>query len=267
MDLSQIKLVVTDMDGTLLNSKHEVSPLFFELFRELQQKNLLFAAASGRQYNSIVDKLYPIRNDIIIIAENGGFAMQNGTEIVSTPLDPEIRNRALEVLDGVPGIHAVLCGKQKAYLEERSSGFVDKLKEYYTDYAILPDLRAHEGEIMKIAVYHHESSEKYIYPAVAQFESELKVKVSGEFWVDLSHKDAHKGHALQKIQEQYNIAPSETLVFGDYNNDLEMMALSDFSVAMQNAHPNILKAARYTTLSNDAYGVERVLEKLLEAIA
>jgi hypothetical protein len=266
MDLSQIKLVVTDMDGTLLNSRHEVSPLFFELFRELRQKNMLFVAASGRQYNSIVDKLYPIRQEIIIIAENGGFAMQNGTEIISTPLDLDIRNRALEVLDGVQDIHAVLCGKQKAYLDERSSGFVDKLKEYYTDYEVLPDLKAHKGQIMKIAVYHSESSEKYIYPAVAQFESELKVKVSGEFWVDLSHKDAHKGHALQKIQQQYNIGPSETLVFGDYNNDLEMMALSDYSVAMQNSHPNILKAARYTTLSNDALGVERVLEKLLEAI-
>jgi Cof subfamily protein (haloacid dehalogenase superfamily) len=267
MDLSRIKLIVTDMDGTLLNSRHEVSPLFFELFRELKRKDMLFAAASGRQYNSIVDKLYSIRKDIIIIAENGGFAMQNGTEIVSTPLERGIRNRALEVLDGVSGIHPVLCGKQKAYLDEASSGFVGKLKEYYTDYEVLPDLKAHQGEIMKIAVYHPESSEKYIYPAVAQFEDELKVKVSGEFWVDLSHKNAHKGYALEKIQQQYNIGPAETLVFGDYNNDLEMMALSEYSVAMANAHPNILKAARYTTSSNDAFGVERVLEMLLEAVS
>lgn len=264
MDLSEIKLVVTDMDGTLLNSKHEVSPLFFDLFRQLKEKKILFAAASGRQYNSIVDKLWPIKDDIIIIAENGGFAMHNGTELVSTPLMEGLKNNILESLEAVVQAHAVLCSKNKAYIA-RASGVIEaKLREYYTEYEILDDLKSFEGEIMKIAVYHNESSEEYIYPAVRHFEDVLKVKVSGENWVDLSHKDAHKGFALKKIQEQHNIAARETLVFGDYNNDLEMLALADFSFAMANAHPNVLQAANFRTSSNDAYGVERILERLLE---
>jgi len=82
--------------------------------------------------------------------------------------------------------------------------------------------------------------------------------------VDLSHRDAHKGFALKRIQDDYGISPSETLVFGDYNNDLEMMALSEYSVAMENAHPNVLNAAKYRTLSNDSLGVERILQKLVE---
>ena len=65
MDLSQIKMVVTDMDGTLLNSKHEVSPRFFEIFEELKKKDIIFVAASGRQYNSMVAKLESIKTDII----------------------------------------------------------------------------------------------------------------------------------------------------------------------------------------------------------
>jgi HAD superfamily hydrolase (TIGR01484 family) len=73
MDLSRVKMVVTDMDGTLLNSNHEVSNRFFELYAALKQRGILFVAASGRQYNSIVDKLGPIKNEIIVIAENGGF--------------------------------------------------------------------------------------------------------------------------------------------------------------------------------------------------
>lgn len=266
MDLSGIKLVVSDMDGTLLNSQHEVSPLFFELFRELQRKQILFVAASGRQYNSIAEKLGPIREEIIIIAENGGFAMHKGREIVATPLDQMVRKRILRVLGGVAAIHPVLCGKDKAYIHTDSIGFLEKLKEYYTDYEVLDDLQAHAGEIMKIAVYHYENSEKYIYPAVKHFEGELKVKVSGENWVDLSHINAHKGYALQKIQEEYGIGPAETLVFGDYNNDLEMMALSNYSIAMENAHPKVLEAARYRTLSNDALGVERVLQQLVAAV-
>ena len=74
MDLSKVKLVVSDMDGTLLNSKGEISDLFFELFHKLKKQNIHFCAASGRQYHSIVHKLAIIKDDIFIIAENGGIA-------------------------------------------------------------------------------------------------------------------------------------------------------------------------------------------------
>ncbi len=263
MDLSNIKLVVTDMDGTLLNSNHEVSDRFFSLFEELKKRNILFAAASGRQYNSIVDKLGPIKEDIIVIAENGGFAMQNGKELVSTPLDNASKNEILQVLDTVNHVHPVLCGKDNAYLLGDSEQFVNKLREYYSEFEILEDLKSFNGEILKIAIYHFESSEKYIYPYVKHLEGKLKVKVSGENWVDISSPDAHKGYALQKVQQLNHISPAETLVFGDYNNDLEMLALADYSFAMANAHPNVIAAANYRTASNDEGGVEIILERLL----
>ena len=63
MDLSQVKMVVSDMDGTLLNSNHEVSEHFFELFEKLKAKNIQFVAASGRQYHSMVSKLQRIQDD------------------------------------------------------------------------------------------------------------------------------------------------------------------------------------------------------------
>ncbi len=69
-----------------------------------------------------------------------------------------------------------------------------------------------------------------------------------------------------KASDEYHITPAETMVFGDYNNDLEMLAISDFSFAMENAHPNVKDNAKYHTLSNDNYGVEVVLEKLLSQI-
>ncbi|WP_273566424.1 HAD family hydrolase [Maribacter halichondriae] len=263
MDLSKIKLVVTDMDGTLLNSEHQVSDRFFELYAELKKRNILFAAASGRQYNSIVDKLYPIKNDIIVIAENGGFAIHNEVEIVSTPLPNHQKNRVLEALSFIENIHPVLCSKNNAHISPTSDRFIDKLKEYYTEFEILDNLNDYDGEVLKIAIFHFESSEKYIYPGVEHLEGDLKVKISGENWVDISSPDAHKGYALQKVQEMHGIGPEETLVFGDYNNDLEMLALADFSFAMENAHPNVKAAAKYSTASNNDFGVERVLELLL----
>lgn len=263
MDLSKIKMVVTDMDGTLLNSKHEVSNKFFGLYEKLRERDILFVAASGRQYNSIIDKLDRIKNDIVVIAENGGFVMQKGKELLATPLNNAAKDNVLKVLESVPDIYPVLCGKHNAYIRGDSKEFEAKLMEYYIKYEMLDNLKDYTGEILKIAIYHFESSEKHIYPEVAHLEGSLKVKVSGENWVDISSPDAHKGYALSKVQELNGIKPEETIVFGDYNNDLEMLALADFSFAMENAHPNVMKAAKYSTASNDDFGVERVLEKLL----
>lgn len=251
------------MDGTLLNSKHEVSDRFLELYEELKKRDILFVAASGRQHNSIVDKLQPIKDEIIVIAENGGFAMQNGLEIVSTPLPRGAKNTILDALEFVENIHPVLCSKDNAYLTNASPEFINKLREYYTEYTLLDNLKEFDGEVLKVAIYHFESSEKYIYPSVKHLEGDLKVKVSGENWVDISSPNANKGYALNLIQDKYNITPAETMVFGDYNNDLEMLALADFSFAMENAHPNVKKVANYSTTSNNDFGVERVLEKLL----
>ena len=251
------------MDGTLLNSKHEVSSKFFKLFEELKKRDIKFVAASGRQYNSIVDKLDTIKDDIIVVAENGAFVKKQEQELLATPLNHTTIKSTIELLRNVEGIHPVLCGKNNAYINGNSDDFVSKLKEYYSEFSILNDIASFDGEVLKIAIYHFESSEKYIYPLVNHLESELKVKVSGENWLDISHMNANKGYALQHIQEKYGISRQETMVFGDYNNDLEMLAMADFSFAMANAHPNVTAAANFKTKSNDEYGVETVLEQLL----
>ena len=66
-----------------------------------------------------------------------------------------------------------------------------------------------------------------------------------------------------KVLETFAIQTSEVLVFGDYNNDLEMLALAEYSFAMANAHPNVKEVANFETTSNDDYGVERILEQLV----
>lgn len=263
MDLSKIKMVVTDMDGTLLNSNHEVSPRFLEIFKALKSKGILFVAASGRQYNSIIDKLHPIKKDIIVVAENGGFVMQQNNEVLSTHLPVNKIKETLDILNNYPEMHPVLCGKHTAYLTGKSDAFVEKLKEYYADFQLVTNLTSVDAEIIKIAIYHFESSETYIYPHLKHLEKELKVKISGTNWVDVSSTNANKGYAIQKLMRQHNIQSHELMVFGDYNNDLEMLALTDFSFAMENAHANVLEEANYITLNNDNFGVEVVLEKLL----
>ena len=266
LDLANIKLIVTDLDGTLLNSKHEVSPLFFELFKVLKKHNILFVAASGRPYYSIIEKLEAIKEDIIVVAENGSIAMEQDDLILSTPMNT---NKLLEIeslINGNDKIHPIYCTHSKAYFSKKSSedDYIKTLMEYYPNFALIESISEIEEDILKIALYHSEDSEKHIYPLFKKFEPEYKIKISGKNFLDISDKLAHKGHAVSLLQNKYKITQAETLIFGDYNNDLEMLRLATYSFAMENAHENVIKTANYKTKSNDNFGVELILKQLIK---
>ena len=251
------------MDGTLLNSNHEVSNRFFELFEILKKKNIHFVAASGRQYHSMVDKLDRIKNDMLFIAENGAIIKNKGETLLTTPLQKEDLSTILNAVSPIKNAHPVLCSAGNAYVNGTSDKFINLLKEYYTQFNVVENQLDVTDEVLKIAIYHFESSERFIYPAVQHLESILKVKVSGANWVDISHPNAHKGFALEQVMTKYGVSSNEVLVFGDYNNDIEMLQLADYSFAMANAHPNVKKVANFETTSNNEFGVEKVLEQLI----
>ena len=115
MDLSKVKLVVSDMDGTLLNSKGEVSTLFFDLFKKLQKQNILFCAASGRQYHSIINKLATIKDEIYVIAENGAIAKKGDEVLLLKSLNTKKVTNIIPVLRNIKDTHIVLCSQDTAY--------------------------------------------------------------------------------------------------------------------------------------------------------
>lgn len=267
MNLKNVKLVVSDMDGTLLNSKGEVSVLFFKLFKKLQLQNILFCAASGRQYNSIVDKLADIKNDIYVIAENGGIAKKADKVLLLKALNTKKVIHVIPVLRNIKDANIVLCSQDTAFIESNDEDFISYFQEYYHSYTIVDDLIeiAKTTTILKIAVHHASSSEDFIYPKIKHLKEDYLLKVSGQNWLDLSDDKANKGNALREVQKLLNISKEETMVFGDYLNDIEMLQEATFSFAMANAHNQVTKIANYTTKSNDNFGVESVLEKLVQA--
>lgn len=266
MELSNVKMVVTDMDGTLLNSRSQVSERFFDLFEELQEHGVHFVAASGRQYTSIFEKLQRIHERISIVAENGGYVKSGQEELHSVVLDRQRVHGMIPELRKIQGLYTVLCGKKSAYIESSDKRFTDILGEYYTRFDLVDDLFSVDfDDFFKVAVYHFEGSESHVYPLLKHFETDLQVKISGKHWIDISDQSSNKGNALIKLQKHFGISASETMVFGDFNNDLEMLREAYFSYAMANAHPNVKAIARFSTRSNDEQGVEFILEQLLAA--
>lgn len=264
MDYSNIKLIVSDLDGTLLNSKGEVSNRFFEQFKILQDYNVHFAIASGRQYYSILNKFKNIKKDITIIAENGGIVKRNDKILQRNYFSTEDAYPILKQLKAISDAYIVLCGEKSAYIESRNSSFETVLKQYYSEYIKVDDiLKVRDDNFLKIAIYSFSEVEQSLYPHFKHYENALQVKVSGNNWLDISHINTNKGFALQQLQKEFQCDSSETIVFGDYNNDIEMLERSDFSFAMDNAHPNVKRIAKYKTKSNDEGGVEYILERII----
>ncbi len=254
------------MDGTLLNTKGEVSQLFFDQFEALQKLGVTFVAASGRQYYSIIDKLRSIKDDIYVIAENGALTMHQDKELQTTEIDRNTYLELLAITEKLEGSQVILCGRKKGYILDYGQDFIDMFTEYYDRYEVVENLaQVTEDQYLKIAICNLRGAEKYLYPALKHLEHRLKVKVSGEIWLDLSHRDANKGYALSQLQQSLGILPEQTMVFGDYNNDLEMMSQATYSFAMENAHSNVKAVANFTTKSNDENGVEYMLAKMINA--
>jgi len=124
-------------------------------------------------------------------------------------------------------------------------------------------MKIDDDQFLKIAICDMAGTEQNSYNHFKQLADRLQVKISGHIWLDLSHKLANKGRAIKLLQDKYKISSSETMAFGDYLNDLEMMQEADFSYAMENAHEDIKKAARYIARSNDESGVTIVLQQML----
>ena len=264
MDLSKIKLVAADMDGTLLNARHELSPDFFPILNQMRSKGLLFAAASGRQYHNLYNRFATVKEDVIFIAENGSYVVYKGEELLVQAMDKEIAREQIVAARKIPDVYTILCGKKSAYLESDAPEFIKNVKMYYDEYVVVDDLmKIDDDQFLKIAICDMAGSEQNSYTHFNQLQYRLQVKISGHIWLDLSHKLANKGRAIKMLQDKYKISSSETMAFGDYLNDLEMMQEADFSYAMENAHEDIKKAARYIAMSNDESGVTIVLQQML----
>lgn len=265
MDFSEIKLIATDMDGTLLNSNHEVSNWFYKLFEKIKQHNILFVAASGRPYYGMTSKLAKIKDDIIFVSENGGVTMKNDELLLTNALEKENLEELFNLVISLNNTHAVFCGLEGAFVMSDSEKLRNLLSEFYPVNTVITSINEITAPIFKVALFHEESSEQFIYPHIQHLEARFKVKVSANHWVDVSEANANKGFAISNIQKKYGISEAETMAFGDYKNDIEMLEVAKYSFAMDNAHEDVKAIANFNTKSNDANGVEIIIDQVIQA--
>jgi Cof subfamily protein (haloacid dehalogenase superfamily) len=262
-----IRLVVTDLDGTLLGPDGEVPAGIWPVLAELDRRGILFCPASGRQYENIVRRFGDAGRRMTVVAENGTLVVAAGEELSSDPLSGEAASAVVRAVrdlaaGGVRG-GAVLSGRRSAYVETTDPGFLAQVATHYSLYEVVEDLAAVDDVALKIAVYDFESAERTTAPALERFSDDLQVVVSGQHWVDVMAPTANKGAAVRRLQRAHGITPAQTMVFGDYLNDVQMMEAADYSFAVANAHPDLVASARYVAPPAAQNGVVRTIRRVL----
>jgi Cof subfamily protein (haloacid dehalogenase superfamily) len=207
-------------------------------------------------------------DDVVFIAENGTYVVYQGRELSSDCLlladaramIAAVRHSAAGGMD----VGAVLCGKRSAYIDRSDQRFLANVEPYLASLTIVDDLLAvSDDEILKVSIFDFGSAESGIAPSLSDFDHSHRVTVSGTHWVDITSPTANKGHAIGQLQEIYGITPDQTMVFGDYLNDLEMMDAATYSFAMDNAHPLLRDRASYVAPPNSENGVVRTISAVL----
>lgn len=263
------KLVASDMDGTLVNSKSELTERTKQAIIDAVNAGALFVTATGRPFcnihivNDLLDKDMPF----IVFNGSAAYMGKTGECIFEKYLDSSLAAEAFQL------------GKEFGYPQIVWAGpqlfcsYICKETEYYRDFSTNPtmeavgdieELRGKVEGISKVLWIADPALIKERQPEMAaHFKERLNSYSSLPHFLEFVSIDASKGSALEVIGQRYGIDRSEMMAIGDAYNDESMLEYAGFSVAMGNAPDDIKAKCGYVTLSNDEDGVAEVIERFI----
>lgn len=269
------RLVVMDMDGTLLNSRKEITPETAAALRRLQDRGTRLVLASGRPERGLMRfarQLDMKRHGGILISSNGALARTlDGRTLYSNALTRENTRKVLKHLKQFDVIPMIADGDsmlvENVYncmieldgrpwnvveYEARSNGFLLREVRDLSEAGLTPEKILTAGT----PAYLRQVSEKMRAP----FCDSLDSMFTGPFYYEFTASGSNKGTALKAVMEACGVSSLQTAVFGDAENDLPMFAHAAITVAMGNATEPVRNQARYITASNDEDGIVRTVE-------
>ena len=284
-----IKLIATDMDGTLLNAAHEISEENIQAIEYAQSQGITVVIATGRAFYEANTPIAQTDLKLPYICLNGAEVRDESFNISSTSnLNRELIDRITDVLNRESiyyqiytniGIYtenpqrdldiyidiAERAGQQadvekiKAGIQKRIDNGTLKVVDNYDKIKDTP------GEIvMKILAFDSDLEKiDRVSEELAQSGS-LAVSSSSRGNIEITHADAQKGIALQTIADRLKVDMSDVMAIGDNLNDLSMLERAGYSVAMANATDEVKATAKFETESNEDSGVGKAIMKLLK---
>ena len=285
-----IKLIASDMDGTLLNHNHKIPKENVKLINFAKNQGIEFVVATGRAYYEALPALNEENINCDVISFNGGIVYdKNGNIISITPMLPKDLYYTIEILKSFD-ISYQLYTKNTIYTKSietdinayidliRSNGYdpdVEHLRaeaQQKLDVGYITEvenielyLNEKENPPIKIIAISNDISKLENAAKLLSENTSISVTSSGANNIEIMHKNATKGTALKEIAKIYGINLENAVAIGDNLNDQAMLDIVGYSVAMKNGNIKLKEQAKYVTeKTNSEGGVADTIFKLIE---
>ncbi len=264
--LNNIKLIVTDLDNTLLKQDSTLPDEFYVTYEKLKDAGIPLVLASGRPYQSVLSMFGDLLDDMTVITDNGALIIENKEELVCDELKKEDYKRLVDfTMDETPCV-PILCklGPGPSYTDKRYEKYKEDLSRYFDQLEYI-DLKGFETKAGKFSIYcpDEDSAKQYDEKYAPNFK-DLDVTPADAKFVDVMNPGINKGKALHFLKDRYGIGDDEVLIFGDTLNDKEMLSQTRYSFMVENGDEKLREFVNYTAPSNEERGVLQIIEQMLE---
>jgi Cof subfamily protein (haloacid dehalogenase superfamily) len=278
--LPRIRLIAIDIDGTLLDTKYQVSQANLDALRRAHEAGIEIVLGTGRRHHFALPIAESLGFDLWLISSNGAVTRSTSGETFHRDLLPqptaiklchhmrEFRNHMVITFDR-EGMGAIVCENH-----ERLYGVIQRWMEKnapYIEYINPIDKSLTTDPIQTMfcgPVELMQRAQERLREAT--FASDFTLLRTQYDHRDLSILDilnagCSKGHALERWAHHREISPSEVMAIGDNYNDIEMLTFAGHPVIMGNASEDLKQNGWTVTLHNDASGVAAAIDQVLDA--
>jgi Cof subfamily protein (haloacid dehalogenase superfamily) len=261
-----IRLMVADVDGTLVTQDKELTPRAIAAVQALGGQGVRFAVTSGRPPRGMAMLVDPLALDTPISAFNGGVVVDPKMQILEQKtLDKELVLPTIELMASA-GLDVWLYSGSAWYVQDPKGPHVDreawtvKFQPTVTDsYDDLTDAVAKlvgvSDDHDKVAAAAGKVKEKW--------GDEVTSATSQPYYLDVTHPDANKGFVVRYLAAKYGLSPDEICTIGDMPNDERMFTESGLTIAMGNAEDEVKTVAHEVTDTNEDDGFAKAVERFV----
>ena len=261
-----IRLLLADVDGTLVTPDKELTGRAVGAVRRLGQAGILFAVTSGRPPRGMAMLIDPLDLTTPIAAFNGGLLVNRDMSVVEQRVLPEELVRPVAGLIGSFGLDVWVYRGSDWYVPDPAGSHVAReASTVRFEPKVMTSLDGLTSNVAKLVGVSDNLDAVARASAAAhdKFGDHVSAARSQPYYLDVTHPDANKGAVAQYLAEKYAIPPEAIATIGDMPNDVLMFAHSGLSIAMGNASPQVQHAARRVTTSNADEGFANAVERFI----
>ena len=264
--MADIRLVLADVDGTLVTKEKVLTPRAVAAVQSLRRRGIGFAITSGRPPRGMAMLIGPLGIDTPVAGFNGGMWVNPDlSPIEARTLPRHVAERSIDMLQQA-GLDAWVYSGEDWLVRDKAAPHVSR-EEWTVKFAptIVQDFGGALDQAVKIVgvsddLPRVEAAEKQVRDALGENASAAR---SQPYYLDITHPEANKGFAIGYLAKRLGLAPEQIATLGDQPNDVLMFRRSGLSIAMGNASEAVQKQATEVTASSEDDGFAKGVEQFI----